>query len=765
MSGWQLMPTTTRLLIATLCIAGSAGSSLASAHDVARGWLAWRGPQQNGTSAETGLPDKVDSAAALWTIDLPGRGTPVINGDKVYVLGYEGAGSNLQQVLRCVDADTGRKIWEERFNDFLSDTVYDRYSIGSPVIDRETGNVYVLTTAGEFVAFTGDGERLWEHSMMEDYGRLTFPNGRVGSPVIDDDLVIVRGITSNWGLQGQAADRFYAFDKKSGEIVWASTPGVIPPKDASFSTPILAWENGRRVLYCGTGDGSIVCVNARTGDPIWRYQISAGGVNGTLLLLDGALVGGHADENLDSSEIGRTVAVKTGAEPRAGSKEPAILDQTSELWRNREILLTSSPTFADGTVYLVNKVGELCAIDPKSGAVNWRHKLGADQLHASPIYADGKLYIPMRYEGLYVIKPGEKAAEVLSHTTLEGEALGAPAVWNGKIYVHTTKKLYCFGAKSGSKELPTEPRAEQAPIAGEPTQVQVVPSEVALRPGEKQTFRLRALDANGLFVKDLSGGEWKKFVPATAKVRSEMDAEFDVNGALVVKPDGKPSAGSWELTAEGLKGYMRGRVLPSLPYSQDFETFQPAEQTEGAPGVKFAWPPLPWIGARFKWDIREFEGSKVLNKTLDRPLFQRAFTFFGDSRMSNYTIAADVMSDGNKRIMSNVGVINQRYVINLVGNYKQLEVLSNQDRIKVAVPFPMQPKTWYRIESRVDVAPDGSGVVRAKAWKRDEPKPENWTIEVPHEHAHPHGAAGVYGFALQNQFPVYIDNISVTPNK
>jgi outer membrane protein assembly factor BamB len=765
MSGRPLKPPNGRLPLLFIRIAGCLALSLASAESAARGWLAWRGPQQDGTSAETGLPDKVDSSAPLWAIDLAGRGTPVINGDKVYVLGYEGAGPDLRQVLRCVDAASGETIWEHYFNDFLSDTVYDRYSIGSPVIDRETGNVYVLTTAGEFVAFSGDGERLWEHSMMEDYGRITFPNGRVGSPVIDDDLIIVRGITSNWGVQGQAADRFYAFDKKTGEIVWASTPGTIPPKDSSFSTPIFAWENGRRVFYCGTGDGSVVCVNARTGDPIWRYQISAGGVNTTLLLIDGALVAGHADENLDSSEIGRTVAVKIGAEPPPGSKEPAILDQTSELWRNSEILLTSSPTFANGTIYLVNKVGELCAIDPKTGAVNWRHKLGADQLHASPIYADGKLYIPMRYDGFHVIKPTDKAAEVLSHTALEGEALGAPAVWNRRIYVQTTKKLYCFGSKSGSKELPAEPQAAIAPVAGEPKQIQVVPSEVALRPGEKQTFRLRALDANGLFVKNISGGEWKKFVPATAKVKSEMDAEFDTDGALVVKPDAKPSAGSWELTADGLKGYMRGRVLPSLPYVQDFETFQPAEQAEGPPGVKFAWPPLPWIGARFKWDIREFDGNKMFNKTLDRLLFQRAFTFFGDPRMSNYTVAADVMSDGNKRMMSNVGVINQRYVINLVGNYKQLEVLSNQERIKVAVPFPMQPKTWYRIESRVDVAPDGSGVVRAKAWKRDEPKPENWTIEVPHKHAHSHGAAGVYGFALQNQFPVYVDNISVTPNK
>ena len=97
-----------------------------------------------------------------------------------------------------------------------------------------------------------------------------------------------------------------------------------------------AWHNsakGQLVLDADPGMGKraarfllrhrgrkLVCVNARTGDPIWRYQISAGGVNGTLLPIEGAVVGGHADENLDSSEIGRTVAVKTGAEPAAGSK-------------------------------------------------------------------------------------------------------------------------------------------------------------------------------------------------------------------------------------------------------------------------------------------------------------------------------------------------------------------------------------------------------------------------------------------------------------
>jgi hypothetical protein len=180
--------------------------------------------------------------------------------------------------------------------------------------------------------------------------------------------------------------------------------------------------------------------------------------------------------------------------------------------------------------------------------------------------------------------------------------------------------------------------------------------------------------------------------------------------------------------------------------------------------VKFAYPPLPWIGARFKWEVRNLEGNKVLAKTLDNNLFQRAITFIGQPEEKNYTVEADVMTDGNRRNMSIVGVINQRYVIALVGNWQQIEVSSNHDRVKAGAPFKIKPKTWYRLKTRVDVAADGSGVVRGKAWERDQPEPEAWTIEVPHARAHECGAPGVYGFSLQSQFRVYVDNVAVTPN-
>jgi len=234
--------------------------------------------------------------------------------------------------------------------------------------------------------------------------------------------------------------------------------------------------------------------------------------------------------------------------------------------------------------------------------------------------------------------------------------------------------------------------------------------------------------------------------------------------------DPVPSAGAFEASFKNVHGYMRGRVLPGLPIKQDFEAFQLTEMTTNTieSPTPFAYPPLPWIGARFKFDVREKDGNKALTKTIDNRFFQRATVFMGDPAMSNYTIQADVMSEGNRRKMSDVGIINQRYMIVLKGNEQKLEVNSNLERLRVPSAdapsnFKWTPNLWYRLKARVDVELDGTGTVRAKAWKRDEPEPEAWTIEVPHQTAHRTGCAGLFGFSPQDM-RVYIDNISVTAN-
>ncbi len=727
----------------------AAALTLAPGEDL-RGWLSWRGPQQNGTSAETGLPDAItlDGTKPVWTFAMRGRGTPVVAGGRVFSFCYEGEGSDLQEALVCLDEKTGAKIWEHRFNDFLTEVVYDRYSIGSPTVDAETGNVYLLNTAGIFSAFSADGELVWQHSMMSEFGRLSFPNGRLGAPVIDGDLVIHHVITSHWGPNGPARDRFFAFDKRTGANVWVSTPGVTP-KDSSFSHPVFTWLEGRRVLIAGTGCGHLVCIDARTGDTLWRYQLSIGGVNSAPVLYGDAVIAIHGKENVDTSVIGRMLSVKLNARGNANDGGIAVFDKSCENWRNDLVAFSSSPVLVGNRVYQTTMHGDLCCIDADTGAVLWHERLAKDQIHASPVAADGKLYVPMNDGSFHVVRPSDEGPEVLSSTQLEGNCLGAPAVANGRIYVHTTEKLYCFGSAEPRPGDHAAPAARDEGEPGDVVRLQVVPADVLLTPGEIVDFRVRGLDASGRVVEELQAVAWET---------GRLGLSFDTEGFAHVGDDAAPGAGVVRAQVGDMVGTARVRIVPNVPFAEDFESVALDEEGIGHPGAH-------WLGGRKKWDVRELDGTKVLAKTLDNPLFQRVWSFFGHPDMSNYTVQVDIRTDGNRRTMSTAGVLNQRYMILLKGNHQQIEVSSNEWRIKESVPFRWKPDVWYTLKARVDVAEDGSGVVRAKAWKRDEAEPEGWLIEVPHANAHKSGSPGLYGLAPQSRFRVYVDNISVTPNE
>jgi outer membrane protein assembly factor BamB len=739
-----------------------------------RGWLSWRGPEQTGVSRETGLPSKVSVADALWVADFPGQSAPVLANGKLYAMGYLGSGPDLQEGVACFDAETGQKLWQQLYNDYLSDTVYLRYATASPAIDGETGNVYIQGTQGILAAFTAEGQLIWKHSLMEEFGRLTFPNSRTASPAIDGDLVITRGITANWGTHGPAGDRFYAFDKKTGALVWSSSPGA-PPKDNSFSHPQFGWYHGKRVFFAAIGDGSVVCVNARTGDPIWRVALFRAGINATVLV--------HKDNKVIAIygtpyELGQMVALKMpDVVPTNAAAGPVVVERKDlELWADDISSSTSSPILEGDTIYLVAEKGDLNAVDANTGAIKWKVKLGIEQRNACPLFADGKLYAPILDDpetkmagqadagtkgGFYIIKPGEKVGEVLCHAELDGRCFGTPVAYNGKLYLQTTRHLYCWGKKGDNAGLAAAPEEKPWPAPGKATQLQIIPSEVLLHPGEKAAFRVRSLDANGFTVDPSIPPSQVKFtgyIPATARVKAAMKGAFSDQGELVVAPEPIVSAGAFEATFGDLKGYLRGRVMPNLPIKQDFESISLSETN--ADGTAFAYPPLPWIGARFKFDVREKDGSKVLAKTIENKFFQRATVFMGTPDMKNYTIQADVMSDGNRRKMSEVGLINQHYLIVLKGNEQKIEVNSNQERLRVSEDFKWSPNVWYRLKARVDPNPDGSAVVRAKAWKRDETEPEKWSIEVPHKTAHAAGAPGLFGFSPQ-AMKVYVDNIEV----
>lgn len=709
-----------------------------------RGWLAWRGPNQNGTSPETDLFDTlaIDGENHLWSYPLSGRGAPVVNGDRLYGLGYEGSGPEIEEVLFCLDAATGELRWERRWSDFLSDVIYERYAIGSPTIDPATGNVFSMTAAGLVHAFTPDGDLLWERSMMEELGRLTFPNGRTGSPVVVGNLVIVHFIFAAWGPMGPASDRFFAFDKQSGQVVWVSSPGV-RPYDSSFSTAIVEERNGRWLGYASLGGGSVACLDVLTGDPLWRFPFAVGGINSSALIHGDKLIVIHGKENHDASALGRMVALDLNAAPG----DDGVLPPSAELWRNDLVAFTSSPVLVGDRVYATTQTGELHCVDVETGRSLWHEKLGPDQLHASPLWADGKLYVPITNGSFWVVRPSDEGCEVLASVQLEGSCLGAPTVADGRVYVHTTDRLYCFGeVRAGT--APEWSAFDLGP-AGEPARLQVLPADGSYRVGRRIGVHARRLDAGGRVVDEVSGDRLELEPPPI------LGATGD--GALEAL---RPGVGVVRARAGDLEGTARVRVVPALPLEQDFEGYE-LDQGDGT----WAWPPGHWLGGRMKWKVVDQDGSRVIARRMENPIFQRTMTLITDPDDADYTMQVDVKSDGSRRTLGDVGVVHQRYLIRLRGNYQELEVSSNEEHLKVGVPFKWKLGTWYRLKTKVDVRADGTAVVRAKAWPRDEPEPEAWTTEVEDPHGHTHGAAGVYGFTPQNRFAVYLDNLTVTPDE
>ena len=739
---------------------------LAAVSVSANDWTTWRGPLQTGVSLEhyadgTGLVDD----KPIWTYDSKSRGCPVVCDGKVFSFGYRGEKEDLIELLTCLDEKTGEKLWEVEIKDYISDTVYNRYAIGSPTVDPETKRVYLMTAYGVFGCWDFEGNEFWRHSLMEELGRLTFPNSKVGCAVIEGDLVIVRGITANWGSTGPAADRFYAFDKITGELVWDSTPGEIPPTDSSFSTPIFETRDGKRVFYAATGCGNLVCVNARNGTPLWRYKMAKVGVNATPVLFGDTIVCIHGDENLDTADKGRMTAMKL---PEAFADQQTAIDpevdkeiwHASEIWRNPLGAGSGSPIIVGDKVYQITDTGSVVAVNAVNGDIVWDAKVSNGNTHSSPVYADGFIYAPLMEGKVFVLKA--ENGEVVQTLQLEGNCIGAAMICDGHLFVHSTEHLYCFKIQNSGITTDETPKVDM-PTPGAPASLQIIPYEVVIFPGESRSFRVRSVDANGMPVANVEKVSWESFIPPTAKVKASLDAAFNDAGELVAGPDAKLSAGAYKATADGLSGTIRGRLLQRPPFEVDFNDYV-LDQDQPAEGVKFAYPPLPWIGARFKFDVREQDGEKVFAKTFDRLLFQRATVYVGTSDMSNYTVQADLMTDGSRRVKSDMGLINQRYAFVIKGNAGHLEISSNFERFTRSVPLKIDALQWYTMKTQVTDHGDGSGVVMAKVWKRGEEEPAEWTISAETNPVHKSGSPGIFGFTPQNQKRIFVDNLKVTPN-
>src|SRR5262249_28389693 len=157
---------------------------------------------------------------------------------------------------------TGEKIWEQRFNVWLTAIVQARVTWTNLAGDPDTGNLYYHGVQGLLTCLDGKkGKVLWQRSLTEEFGRISGYGGRrppppLTSPVVDGDRVILGINNASWGEYARGGNRFVAFDKKTGDIVWWSSTGH-RVQDSYQSSPVIATIKGQRLLISGGGDGGI----------------------------------------------------------------------------------------------------------------------------------------------------------------------------------------------------------------------------------------------------------------------------------------------------------------------------------------------------------------------------------------------------------------------------------------------------------------------------------------------------------------------------
>ena len=192
----------------------------------ATSWPEWRGPGRDGRSSETGLPEKWSPQGEnlAWKVPYGSRSSPVAFGNRVYINTVVGDLAHTQERLVALDAETGKLLWERRFSIYLSDVPQHRAAWASPAVDPATGNIYVFTVGAQLFCVSPDGKPVWDRSLPEDFGAVTTHGGRTTSPIVEADLVILNTLVLAWGDLNRPGNRYFAFDKRTGQTVWVSSP-------------------------------------------------------------------------------------------------------------------------------------------------------------------------------------------------------------------------------------------------------------------------------------------------------------------------------------------------------------------------------------------------------------------------------------------------------------------------------------------------------------------------------------------------------------
>lgn len=395
-------------------------------------WPEFRGP--GGTGIYTGPAGPTTwgtDTNVAWQTPLPGVGwsSPILVKGVLYLTTAvpDAADAPTQYSLRAlaVDAASGKLLWDKEVFVERTDAVpqpHAKNSHASPTPVSDGTHVFVHFGHMGTACLTPAGDVVWKSQ------ELTYKpvHGNGASPIMVDDTLV-------FNCDGGTDPLVAALDKSTGKVRWR-TPRKTGARQAfSFATCALITHAGRRMIVSPASD---YCMgyDPATGSELWRVKYPGAGwsliappvyAHGLLFVCTG-----YMHQHLI-------------AFPPDGTG-----DITAKIaWKTRKnVPNTPTPVVVGDELYTVSDYGFLTCLDARTGTVHYAERLAGKAYSASPIVADGKLFVTSEDGVGQVIALG-KTFDPLTKSTLGEKTFATFVPAGGALFVRTESRLYKFAGK------------------------------------------------------------------------------------------------------------------------------------------------------------------------------------------------------------------------------------------------------------------------------------------------------------------------------
>ncbi len=426
-----------RKLIAVTGVLMMAGATL-----LADNWPNWRGPALNGVSTETGLPTKWSATENIaWKLPLPAYSgsTPIIWGERIFLsVATNSRTGDLE--LWAIDRTGPTVAWKRPIAGGNHIERKQNMSSPSPVTDGK--RVWIMTGVGVLKSFDFAGKELWSRDIQTDYGRFGLNWGYASSPLLHEGALYVQVLH---GMKTDDPSYVMKIDATSGKTIWKVDRPTIARQESpdSYTTPVIV-RAGSRTEIIITGGDVVSGHDPATGKEYWRADVLNPDRNGAYrivaspTIVDGLIIAPTRNNPM--------VAMRPGGDGDVAA--------THVVWSFAQGPDVPTPVSDGKLLYVVRDGGVVFALDVKTGqTVYGPVRLPPGTYSASPILADGKIYVTTEEDGITTVFRAGPKFEILASNKLLGDCspycLSTVAISEGQIFLRTSSYLWVIGERKG----------------------------------------------------------------------------------------------------------------------------------------------------------------------------------------------------------------------------------------------------------------------------------------------------------------------------